>query len=173
MIYINMADFPPPPPLHPQLKPEEEYPKQTKEEYQSKVYDEAQKGDYQKNKINYLRITLILNEPGNVASLENKSSFHKVELLRNTEGFADLELSAADFTGDKLSATNSKLSLFLANVDKIKPAMLGNFTKGFLGLGSKSANETSIRGTDVASPMHLGGKLKTKRKRIRSRRLTK
>jgi hypothetical protein len=113
-----------------------------------------------------------------VANLETQSTFDKVELLQDTEGFADLELSAADFTGDKLSATNSKLSLFLANVDKIgnknKPAMLSNLTKRFLSLGSKSANETSIKGTEADSPMHVGGKKKTKRRRTRrSRRLTK
>lgn len=153
---MNQPANPPPPPPPPAeaVETEDEY-QARKNAYQSLI---QQENAIDKTKTNFLRITLKLNNAGNVENLETGSEFQKLELLQNLDGtsFADLELSPADFKEEKKVATQSKLNKFLDNVDKI-----GNKNK--TGFGSTFGFGTTKR----------GGKMKSKRTRTRSRRLTK
>ena len=136
---------------------------ETEAEYQARknAYQvKAQTTQSTKNKqdekdTNFLRITLKLKKKGSVTDLENQSEFEKVELLRDLNGtsFADLELTSADFIETKKVPTMSRLKNFLGGVDEI-----GN--KSRTGFGSTFFSKS-------------GGKKKTKRRRARSRRLTK
>lgn len=156
----EQANLPPQPPPTERLNAEASV--ETEDDYQVRknAYQAniQQSGQVDKKKTKFLRITLKLKNAGNVENLETESEFQKVELLQNLDGtsFADLELSPADFIEDKKIGTQSKLHKFLDNVDKI-----GNKNK--TGFGSTFGFGTTKR----------GGKMKSKRTRTRSRRLTK